>query len=116
MDRNRPAELGGAESVRYSLGMDRAPLPEPLLALAAKTIWWKQPEEALADPHRLLAQIMALGTWEDVQLAKQHWSLDDFRAVLKAPPPGVFDGRSWQYWHCVLRLTPIPDLPVRRLP
>ena len=102
--------------MRYALGMDRPSLTDSLLDLTAKTIWWKTPEEALADPHRLLAQVMALGTWEDVQIAKQHWSVDDFIAVLKNPPPGVFDRRSWQYWHCVLEVTPVPPLPTRRLP
>jgi hypothetical protein len=84
--------------------------------LAQRLIWWKRPEEAIEFPRRLLAQVMTLGTWEDVQLAKQIWNRDEFVAVLHDPPPGVFDARSWNYWHTVLGLLPAPALPERRFP
>jgi len=35
-------------------------------ALARRLIWWKPPAEALRQPERLLAQVMKLGTWEDI--------------------------------------------------
>ncbi len=87
-----------------------------LQRLARRLFWWKPPEEALADPVRFLAQLMTLGTWDDVCLARRFYSDEDFRAVLRAPPPGVFDGRSWSYWHCVLGAVSVPPLPERRLP
>lgn len=87
-----------------------------LQTLSRRLFWWKSPEEALRWPVRFLAQVMTLGTWEDIQLARRYWTDDDFRAVLRLPPPGVFDPRSWSYWHCVLGLLPVPPLPRRRLP
>lgn len=96
--------------------MNKAAAPEEMEALAQRMIWWKRPEEALRYPDRLLAQVMALGTWDDVQLAKRFWTKAEFVAVLKQPPPGVFDRRSWVYWHCVLNIEPVPPLPQRTIP
>jgi hypothetical protein len=84
-------------------------------ALARRMIWWKPPEETLRYPRRLLAQVMALGTWDDVELAKRIWDRAEFVAVLKEAPPGVFDRRSWVYWHVILHLDPVPSLPQRHL-
>ena len=79
-------------------------------------IWWKPPEEAVRWPERLLAQVMTLGTWEDIETARAEWGDEGFRQVLAHPPPGVFDPRSWNYWHVIFNLTPVPPLPVRHLP
>ncbi len=85
-----------------------------LSCLARRLFWWKSPAEALAYPARFLAQVMALGTWEDIFVARRYWSNEDFRQVLRNPPPGVFDARSWSYWHCVLNVQPVPPIPARR--
>lgn len=34
---------------------------------AGKYIWWKTPREALQQPQRILAQVMALGEYSDAQ-------------------------------------------------
>ena len=41
---------------------------------------------------------------------------DLFRQALWAPPAGVFDARSWNYWHLVFDITPVPPLPTRTFP
>ena len=92
------------------------PAPPELQRLARRLFWWKSPAEALADPRRFLTQVMTLGTWDDVQVARRYWTEEDFHAVLRDPSPGVFDARSWSYWHCVLGVEPVPPLPRRRLP
>lgn len=84
----------------------------PMTAL----LWWMTPEEAGAQPMRLLQQVMALGLPEHVREARQRWSKEDFRSALRTAPPGLFDPRSWAYWHAVLHMLPAPALPVRRLP
>jgi hypothetical protein len=91
-------------------------MQQDLSQLARRFVWWKPPDEALKTPDRLIAQVMALGTWEDIQLAKQHWGMEAFRRVLLAAPPGVFDPRSWNYWHVVFGMAPTPPLPVRKIP
>jgi hypothetical protein len=84
--------------------------------LARKLIWWKTPEEALRWPDRLIAQVMALGTWDDVETVRNVWGDEGFRRVLSSPPPGVFDLRSWNYWHVYFGIEPVPPLPARRIP
>jgi hypothetical protein len=91
-------------------------MPPDLAQLARRLVWWKPPEETLRAPDRLIAQVMALGTWDDIELAKRQWGLDAFRRVLATPPPGVFDPRSWNYWHVVFGIAPTPPLPVCKLP
>lgn len=83
--------------------------------LAARLFWWKSPSEALADPSRFLAQVMTLGTVEDLAIARESFSVTAFREALAHPPAGVFDPRSWTYWHLVLRLGDPGELPRRRL-
>ena len=91
-------------------------ISDPLRAIARKLLWWKSEEEALADLRRLACQIMTLGTWDDVLLARAELQDEFFRDSLAQAPPGVFDARSWNYWHLVFGIEPVPPLPLRRLP
>ena len=34
--------------------------------LAEKYVWWKNPDETLAQPERLFAQVMNIGDYDDV--------------------------------------------------
>jgi len=70
-----------------------------LEGLARKLIWWKEPEEALKDRKRILAQVMVYGTAQDLAAAQEFFSDKDFLKVLEDPPSGVFDPRSWAYWN-----------------
>ena len=94
----------------FSTHRDRA------VAMAKKYVWWKTPEETLAEPTLLLAQMMTLGTLEDVRWMLSRTSRDELCAVLRDPPVGVFNGRSWTYWHRRLNGEPIPLLPTRMIP
>jgi hypothetical protein len=84
--------------------------------VAKRLFWWKSPAEALSDPIRFLAQVMTYGMVEDILAAKRHFSDDAFREVLAKPPSGVFDPRSWSYWHLVFGISPAPPLPTRQIP
>lgn len=83
--------------------------------VARRLIWWKSPSEALGDRKRFLAQAMSYGTPEDLAAVRRHFAESDFREVLADPPPGVFDPRSWAYWHVLFGLEPPAELPRRRL-
>jgi hypothetical protein len=87
-----------------------------LESLAARLIWWKPPAESLRDETRLLAQVMVYGTRDDLAVARRFFPESAFRAVLAEPPPGLFEARSWTYWHVVLGLQAPRDLPRRALP
>jgi len=86
-----------------------------LRPIAAKLVWWKPPEEVLGDPADFACRVMTLGTWSDVLAARRVLGDDVLRAALRSPTPGVFDARSWRYWHLVFNRTPIPPLPKRNL-
>ena len=84
--------------------------------MARKYVWWQPPEATLADARLFLAQLMTIGTVDDVRWLLSVASADDLRSVLREPPVGVFNGRSWSYWHVRLGFEAVADLPVRRLP
>jgi hypothetical protein len=84
--------------------------------VAKRLIWWKSPVEALEYPVRFLAQVMTYGTIEDLAVVQRHFPESAFRDVLANPPAGVFDPRSWHYWHLRFGIQPIPELPKREIP
>ena len=104
---------------RHLTDSDSAEQREPLRYWAARYIWWKPPEEALRYPERILAQVMNLGDYEDVQRMAQAFGDEVLREVLRHAEVGQLNERSWAYWHYRLGLaTPghVPPLPARRLP
>ena len=91
---------------------------ELLKRLAAKYIWWKTPEDAVAYPHRIMAQVMNMGDFDDVCELTDALGDDVLREVVRSAEAGEFNWRSWCYWHCRLGLSDddkIPPLPQRRL-
>jgi hypothetical protein len=85
-----------------------------LRTVAARVVWFKQPEESLRDPVHFLAHVMTYGTVEDLVALRGIVVADDFREALERAPPGIFDARSWAYWNLKLGRTPAPPLPQRR--
>jgi hypothetical protein len=87
-----------------------------LKAMARKYVWWKSPDEALAMPDRVIAQVMDIGDWDDVQALASQVGDDALREVLTHAQAGQFNARSWAYWHYRLGLCDVgevPPLPVR---
>ena len=91
------------------------PVTEALERVARRVIWFETPAQALADPVRFLAYALTYGTIGDLRVVRAHFSDNDLRRALAAAPPGIFDPRSWSYWHLMLDLGPPPPLPQRRL-
>jgi energy-converting hydrogenase Eha subunit A len=88
--------------------------PQQLETLARKVFWWQPPEVSLANTSRFLAQVMTLGTWDEVKQVEKAFGVDAYRDALVNAPAGVFDARSWAYWHVVFGL-PEAALPRRSL-
>lgn len=85
-----------------------------LLPVAEKVFWWGDPAEWLDDKIRFVAQVMTFGDWDDTILVSKLLGEAAFHQVLDDAPPGVFDIKSWTYWH--LRLgRQVPPLPARKL-
>jgi hypothetical protein len=85
--------------------------PEDLKRVAKRVVWFKTPEEALQEPKLFLAYLMTYGTLEDIATAMKYYSEADFDLVLKDPPAGIFDRRSWNYWNLRYHHEPVPSLP-----
>ena len=83
------------------------------LHMAKKYVWWKTPRAALAGEAHFMAQMMTMGSATDVRWLLSRYSTTDLRGVLRAPPIGVFDHRSWHYWHKRLGIRPTPPHPTR---
>lgn len=91
-----------------------AALRPALLPVARRVFWWGEPEEWLNDAIRFVAQVMTYGDWDDAMLTRNLLGDAIFREVLETPPSGVFDIKSWHYWHSRYHLV-APPLPTRKL-
>ena len=94
--------------------MKPLPMTPELLQVARRVVWFKEPEEALAEPVHFLAHLMTYGTVEDLKAVQGVAGLEEFREVLERAPAGVFDARSWAYWHLKCGRVPTPPLPARQ--
>lgn len=89
-----------------------------LAPLARKYVWWQPAENTLRDRHRLVAQIMNIGTHADVETLRVALGDEEFKRALREARAGQFSERSWHYWHLVLGLAQphaVPPLPRRNL-
>ena len=90
---------------------------ESLKPLASKYIWWKTPEEAVVMPERVIAQVMNIGDYSDVQALASQVGDPSPSEDLTHAEAGQFNERSWAYWHYRLGLSSVdhvPAMPVRR--
>ena len=82
----------------------------------AKYIWWKTPDDSVAFPERIIAQVMNIGDWDDVCALVKLVGDDALRDVISHAEIGWFNERSWHYWHYRLGLAEVdcvPPLPTR---
>lgn len=94
--------------------MKSLPMTPALLTVARRVVWFEEPARALAEPVQFLAHVMIFGTVEDLRALRGIVGKEDYREVLERAPPGIFDPRSWAYWHLVCGRQPAPPLPMRR--
>ena len=90
---------------------------EALKRLASKYIWWKTPDEAVAMPDRVIAQLMNIGDYADVQTLVHQVDDDVLRDVLTHAQAGQFGERSWAYWNYrpgLASVDHVPPMPARR--
>jgi hypothetical protein len=96
--------------------MKALPCNADMLKVAPNVIWFEPPERALADPVRFLAYLMTYGTAAEVAVVMRYVGLDELREALERAPPGIFDERSWNYWHLMTGRHPPPPMPARIIP
>jgi len=90
-----------------------------LKPFAAKYIWWKTADEAVLQPERVIAQVMELGDFNDVQKLLTLLGEKVFCEVITHAEAGLFSPKSWYYWHYRLRLCKpddvMPQMPKRKI-
>ena len=89
---------------------------ERLAAIARRVCWWESADLTLVNTPLFLCRVMVFATWEDICFVLDHYGKAAFREALQSAPPGLFDNRSWHYWHHRLQLLPVPQLPQRAIP
>ena len=87
-----------------------------LLDLAKKYVWWKTAEVEVNQLPHLMAQVFTFGTWNDAYAMYIHLGDQHCKELLKEAPPGIFNKKSWNFWHLLLKEQQIPALPARKLP
>ncbi len=88
-----------------------------LRRMARRYIWWQSPEASMRDPRRVIAQIMDVGTLEDIQRLTAAIGKRRMVEVLDHARPGWFHPKSWSFWHTALEPAcpgGIPPIPARR--
>jgi hypothetical protein len=106
-----PAQATGADQV------EATEIPD-LERLARRYVWWKSPAEAMAAPDRIIAQVMNIGDFDDMQALAKSVGDDVLRRVLLHAEAGQFNGRSWTYWHYrrgLANLDRVPPMPARKV-
>ena len=86
-----------------------------LASLARRYIWWRDPVPPSDD--RIIAQVMSLGTYDDVRRLEYVFAPEELRAVMLRAQPGWIAKNSWSFWRArLLRagVEPIPAEPPRR--
>ena len=67
-------------------------------------------------PERVIAQVMNIGDYADVQALAAQIGDDALKQVLTHAEAGQFNERSWAYWHYRLNLASVgqvPPMPIR---
>ena len=86
-----------------------------LADFAARYVWWR--DETPASEDRIIAQVMSIGTWDDIRRLEAAWSPDELREVMLRAQPGWIGAPSWDLWRGRLLAAgagAIPEAPPRR--
>ena len=81
-----------------------------IAAMAEKYLWWGGGSALPHSPARMVAQIMNLGTYEDILRLEQLLAAEVLASVLAQAEPGWFSRRSWEFWKGRLGAD-LPDRP-----
>ncbi|MFL5121834.1 MAG: hypothetical protein ACJ8C8_15410, partial [Microvirga sp.] len=91
--------------------------PEDLIeTLGRKYMWWPPTGDRPHPPARIIAQVMNLGTYDDIRRLESAVPPERLAEVMRDAQPGWFSARSWEFWRGRLSacgLT-VPDEPPRR--
>jgi hypothetical protein len=71
---------------------------ELLAELSPKYLWWRPVDGEGHPPERIIAQIMNLGTYDDIRRLEHVFAPAELGQVMRRAQPGWFTPRSWEFW------------------
>ena len=86
---------------------------EVIESLAPKYVWWELGVSSEARICRVLAQIMNLGTYDDIRAIEAVCGREELIEVMTRAEPGWFSPRSWDFWRGRLSLAGNDRVPAR---
>lgn len=88
-----------------------------LAELGHKYIWWAPIGDAPHSPERIIAQVMNIGTYDDIRRLESAVGFARLAEVMLHAAPGWLSARSWSFWRGRLSCetsAAIPAEPPRR--
>lgn len=86
-----------------------------LAEFAARYVWWS--EDGGPSDDLIVAQVMNLGTYDDIRQLESVASPAELREVMVRAKAGWISARSWSFWRGRLQAAgcePLPQSPPRR--
>jgi len=87
------------------------PRSDLLRAFGSRYIWWR--DETPPSQDRVIAQVMSIGTWDDIRRLERAYSRDELRELMLRAQPGWISEPSWELWRGRLRAAGARDIPER---
>jgi hypothetical protein len=63
-----------------------------------KYMWWRPVGGGLHAKNRILAQVMNLGTYDDIRRLEQTFGRAALAEIIRSAAPGWFTPRAWEFW------------------
>ena len=105
-------------SMSYYWDMETQFIPQETAAvlseLASRYFWWEPVSGHSHSLSRKIAQIMHLGTYEDIRRLEVLVGEAVLAETMRSSQPGWFDDRSWDFWRGRLLALGEADIPERR--
>lgn len=79
--------------------------------MASRYLWWEPVAGHVHSTPRKIAQIMHLGTYEDVRRLEALADPAMLAAIMRQSQPGWFDDKSWDFWRGRLTASGETDIP-----
>jgi hypothetical protein len=83
--------------------------PAEATRLARTYVWWQEPDATLADPRRLLCQILRFGRPEDYLVAEELWGREAMHRALLGARRGEIDPKSVHFWRLRFSVKELPE-------
>jgi hypothetical protein len=90
---------------------------EFIASLGAKYMWWPAVGVARHSDERIIAQVMDIGSYEDILRLEAVLDRERLAEVMRHAAPGWISARSWDFWRGRLRAQAgleVPERPPRR--